>query len=87
MPIVPRVAKDESYARAGEAKIWAGLVSKIQSIDKLRRTCIGCEHGQTMIRVLKTVFAPRLRELASQVEPAQFRQVKSLVWHSGLSPL
>ena len=64
VPIIPRVAKDESHAGAVEARIWAGLVSKIQSIDRLRHTGIGCEHGLTMIRVLKTVFAPRLQKLA-----------------------
>ena len=61
--------------RSWRSQDRAGLVSNIQSIDKLRRTGIGCEHGQTMARVLKTVFAPRLRELASQVQ-----QVKSWVW-------
>ena len=38
VPIIPRVAKDESHARAGEARICAGLVSKIESSDNLRYT-------------------------------------------------
>ena len=80
--IIPRVAKDESHAGAGEARIWAGLVSKIQSIDKLRYTGIGCEHGQTMIKVLKTVFASRLQKLASQVETDRVHQVKSWIWNA-----
>ena len=80
VPIVPRVAKDERHAGAGEARIWAGLVSKIQFIDKLWYTGTGCEHGQTMIKVLKTVFAPRLQKLASQVEPDRVQQVKSWIW-------
>ena len=80
VPIILRVAKDESHAGAGEGRIWAGLVSKIQSIDKLRRTGIGYEHGQTMIRVLKAVFAPRLQKLASQVESERVQQVKSWIW-------
>ena len=80
VPTIPRVAKDESHAGAGEARIWTGLVSKIQSIDKLRYTGIGCEHSQTMIRVLKTVFAPRLQKLASQVGPDRVQQVKSWIW-------
>ena len=77
VPIILRVVKDESLAGAGEARIWAGMVSNIQSIDKLRRTGIGCEHGQTMIRVLKTIFAPRLRKLASQVEPERVMDLES----------
>ena len=62
--------------------MWAGLVSKILSIDKLRHTGIGCEHDQTMIRVLRTVFAPRLETLASQVESSRVQQLKSWVWGS-----
>ena len=56
------------------------MVSKIQSIDKLRYTGTGCEHGQTMINVLKTVCAPTLQKLASQVEKDRVQQVKSWIW-------
>ena len=41
-----------------------------------RSTAGGTEHDQTMIRVLKTVFAPRLQELARQVEFARAQQVQ-----------
>ena len=37
------------------------------------------EHGQTMISVLKTVFAPR-RQLAPQMDPVRAQQVKSWAW-------
>ena len=33
-----------------------------------------------MIRVLKTVFAPRLQKLSSQLEPDRVQQVKSWIW-------
>ena len=82
VPIIRRVAEDEGHAGTGEAMMWAGLVSKIQSTDKLRHTGIGCEHDQTMIRVLRTVCAPRLETLASQAESSRVQQLKSWVWGS-----
>ena len=45
---------------AGESRSWAGLVSKIQTIDGLRHSGRKSEHGQRMIRVLKTIFTSRL---------------------------
>ena len=81
VPIILRVAKDESHAGAGEARIYGqGWSAKFSLFDTLRYTDIGCEHGQTMIKVLKTVFAPRLQKLASQVEPDRVQQVKSWIW-------
>ena len=38
------------------------------------------EHGQTMIRVLNNVFAPRLRELGRHLDLARVQQVKSWAW-------
>ena len=35
-----------------------------------------------MVRVLKTVFAPRLRELARQVNPARAQQVLNWAWRA-----
>ena len=59
--------KNDSHEGAGVSRIWAGLASRTHTIDGLRQSGIGSEHGQTMIRVLKIVFEPRLRELARQV--------------------
>ena len=36
VPIVPRVAKDESHMGTGEARICAVLVCNLQAIEKLR---------------------------------------------------
>ena len=80
VPIAPHVAKDESHVVAGEARFWAGLVSKIQAVEKLRRSGLGSEHARSVIKALKTVFAPRPRELAHQVGSARVQKVLSRAW-------
>ena len=69
VPILLHLAKQERHAGAEESPSTAGLVSTLQTIDALRHSGTKSEHGQTMIRVLKTIFAPRLRELA--VDPVR----------------
>ena len=76
VPILRHVAKHESHVGSGESRIWAGFVSKVQTIDGLRQSGIKSMFGQTMIGVLKTIFAPRLRELACQVDPGRAQQVE-----------
>ena len=66
----------------GESRIVACVISKIQTIDGLRHSGMGSEHGETMIRVPITVFAPRLRELAHQVDPARGQQEKNWAWRA-----
>ena len=76
------MSQNESHVGAGEARIWAGRASKIQTLDGSRHTGMEREHCQTMVRVLKTVFAPRLRELARQVNPARAQQVLNWAWRA-----
>ena len=74
VPILPHVAKHKSHVGAGEARIWAGLVSKILTID-----------GRMAWRekvALTIVFALRLRELARQVDPARAQQVFNWAWRT-----
>ena len=47
-------------------------------IHGLRHSGMKSEHGQTMIRVLKTIYAQRLWELARQVVPIRAQEVKTL---------
>ena len=66
-PILLHVAKDESHVAAGESGIWTCLVSTLQAIEALCRSDM--ESAQTMIKVLKTNYAPRLCKLAHEVDP------------------
>ena len=67
VPILPHVTMDESHVEAGESGIGAGC--PIQTMERMRHFGMESEHGQTLIRVLKTIYAPRLWELGRQVDP------------------
>ena len=72
-PTLLHVAKHDSHVGAGAPNSL--------TIEGLRHSGMESEHGQTMLRVLRTICAPRLCELARHVDLDRAQQVQNGAWN------
>ena len=52
--------------------------SERQTIERQRHSIVESEHGQTLTTMPQEICAPKLRELARQVDPDRPQQVNNL---------
>ena len=79
MPKTKNGANPAPFCKTRE-RSGKGLESKIHTSDGLCDSGMKSEHGLTMIGLLKSILAPRLRELARQVDLVRAQRVENWAW-------